>query len=211
MKKIIFIILVSALCLCACGGDATTKNKTEDVENKAKNIEKWNDAYADFLLKKKDDTSDEFHFFVKDLDNNGTPELIISKHGTCLQIYSFDKGELVNGGEYEFYTGTIRYLFSENKQYPGIFCFSVGGGLEHYCYLSFNNGVLKVEELWNEDFTGISKELGKKRKRIENLSDDRLLIKESKKVVENKKDIEFNEISVDNINKLKDRTNGLVK
>lgn len=207
MKIKIFILLLPMLFLCACGSNAGTKERTKDVENKVENIEKWNDAYADLLMKKQYDSSDVLRFFVKDINNNGTPELIISMHGTCLQIYTFDKGELINGGEYEFYTGTIRFLLSKNKQYPGIFCYYVGGGLEHYCYLSFNNDILKVEELWNEDFTGISKELGKKRKRIEYFSDDELLINESQKVIEKENDISFNEISVNNINRIKNRSN----
>ena len=108
-------------------------------------------------------------------------------------------------GEHEFYTGTIRYLISENEQYSGIFCYFVlnsfilfsvilkkdislsffitfldssisnlsseiyfteqysgifcyfvSGGLEHYYYLEVNDD-LEIQELWNNDFTGISK------------------------------------------------------
>lgn len=105
-------------------------------------------------------------------------------------------------GRHEFSTGTIRYLISEKEQY-WYFCYYVGGGFEHYCYLSFD-GELKIENLWNKDFTGISKKL-KKRKKIENLSDDKLLIEESKKVVEDGNDISFLRISTENINELKDK------
>lgn len=166
------------------------------------NVETWQDKYADVLEEKQNDSTEPQSFFVKDINNNGVPELIICAHGTCLQIYSFDTGELINIGEHEFYTGTIRYLLSEDEQYPGIFCYFVGGGLEHYYYLEFNDN-LEIKELWNKDFTDISKSLGKKRKKIENISEDKLLIKESKKVVKKNNDISFLKISENNIKELR--------
>ncbi|MCM1244018.1 MAG: hypothetical protein NC293_00055 [Roseburia sp.] len=166
------------------------------------NVETWQDKYADVLEEKQSDSTEPQSFFVKDINNNGVPELIICAHGTCLQIYSFDTGELIDIGEHEFYTGTIRYLISEDEQYPGIFCYFVGGGFEHYCYLEYNDN-LEIKELWNKDFTGVSKSLGKKRKKIENISEDKLLIKESKKVVKKNNDISFLKISENNIKELR--------
>lgn len=193
--KIFFIMLVSVISFCGCG------NKRPDIERE-ENLKIWCDEYADFLLEKQNDSIKSLSFFVKDINNHGFPELIICMHGTCLQIYSFDTGKLTNIGEHEFYTGTIRYLISENEQYPGIFCYFVSGGLEHYYYLEVNDN-LEIEELWNKDFTGISKTLGKKRKKVKYISDDKLLIEESKKVIKKDNDISFLKISENNIKELR--------
>ena len=201
-------MLVAAICLCGCENKGTYIENEEMIEKEEKieekNNEIWRDKYADFLMERQNDSKEPQSFFVKDINNNGVPELIITVHGTCLQVYSFDTGELVKIGEKEFYTGTIRYLISEDEQYPGIFCFFVSGGLEHYYYLEINDD-LKIEELWNYDYSGASKALGEKRKKVKNISDDKLLIKESKKVVKNDKDIPFLNISEDNIKELRGR------
>jgi hypothetical protein len=47
------------------------------------------------------------------------------------------------------------------------------------------------EELWNEDYSGISKELGIIRDRIEEFSADKQLISESRKAYEENKDLPF--------------------
>ena len=196
--KIFFIMLVSAICFCGRGNNGT------DMERKEHN-EIWRDEYANILLEKQNASIKPLSFMVKDINNYGVPELIICVHGTCLQIYTFDTGELINMGEHEFYTGTIRYLISENKQYSGIFCYFVSGGLEHYYYLEVNDN-LEIQELWNNDFTGISKTYGKKRKKVKYISDDKLLIEESKKVIEKDNDISFLRITENTIKELRDKS-----
>lgn len=213
--KIIIYTFITSVFLTGCGeieaevldsavtDSAVIVEQTEDVESDVtkkgeQSIGKWNDAYIDFLMKMQNDSSEPQAFLVKDVNNNGVPELILCTHGTCLQVYAFEEGKLIEGGRHEFSTGTIRYFISEKEQYPGIFCYYVGGGFEHYCYLSFDEE-LKIEKLWNKDFTGISEKL-EGRKKIENLSDDKSLIEESKKVVEDGNEISFLKITTENIN-----------
>ena len=61
---------------------------------------------------------------------------------------------------------------------------------------------LIIETLWNEDYSGISKEIGEKREKIKELSNDKKLIEESKKLYKANSDIEFMKINSNNLNKL---------
>ena len=60
--------------------------------------------------------------------------------------------------------------------------------MNHCGYLTINNGRLSTEELWTEDYSGIS---GQKNK-ITNISKNNNLIQESKNVYENNKELSFN-------------------
>ena len=133
---------------------------------------------------------------IKDLDSDCIPELII-KEQLKLVVYRFDK-KVEKVGNYDFSTGTTRFFDSENKNYPGIFYFYVSAGLNHYGYINIQDKELNVQELWNEDYSGISKEMGIDREVIEKISDDDKLIEESKDLYNNNFDLEFTDIS--NIN-----------
>ena len=58
--------------------------------------------------------------------------------------------------------------------------------MNHYGYIT-KNEQLSTEELWTEDYSGIS---GQKNK-ITNISKNNSLIKESKKVYDNNKELSF--------------------
>lgn len=48
-------------------------------------------------MKMQNDSSEPQAFLVKDVNNNGVPELILCTHGTCLQVYAFEEGKLIEG------------------------------------------------------------------------------------------------------------------
>ena len=85
----------------------------------------------------------------------------------------------------DFATGTTRFFSSDKTDYPGIFYFYVSGGLNHYGYMNIREKKLNIQELWNEDYSGISKEMGEKRDVIEEFSDDKKLIEESRTLYNN--------------------------
>ena len=126
----------------------------------------------------------EFYFALKDLDNDGIPELLILNSLVNVAVYTFND-ELVKVGNRNYLTGTMRFLYSNNPSYPGIFYFSVGGGLYHYGYMTVKDKEFIYEELWNEDYSGW------RENRIEELSKDKGLIKESKNVYSKGNDIEW--------------------
>ena len=122
-------------------------------------------------------------FYYKDMDGDGVPELIVDQWPS-ITVYTFG-GTVTEIGEYRYSTGTARFLGSNNPSYPGIFYFNLGGGLEYYSYITIKDNQLIREDLWNEDYSGW------RENRIEELSDDKALIRESKRVYDENNDIEW--------------------
>ena len=54
--------------------------------------------------------------------------------------------------------------------------------------------------MWDEDYSGISKEIGETRDVIEEFSEDKGLIEESKNLYNSNADLVFDKVSKDNIN-----------
>ena len=131
----------------------------------------------------------EYYFTLKDLDNNGTPKLVIMTNWMNVAVYTFNDG-LIKIGSQNFATGTTRLFFSDNPAYSGIFTFFVGGGLAHYGYMSIKDNQLIYEELWNEAYSGYYIE-NEGRNRIEEFSNDKGLVNESKIVYSAGNDIEW--------------------
>ncbi len=124
----------------------------------------------------------DFYYAIKDIDGNGVKELII-KVNTAITVYTYEYG-IKQLDSYDFVTGTARMFESENPKYPGIFAFTVGGGCDHYSYMTLNNGYLTKTELceywysadepyWND------------------ISDNKEMIAEAKSLYNENRDIEF--------------------
>lgn len=92
--------------------------------------------------------------------------------------------------------------WQNSYNYPGIFYFYADGGLNYYGYMNIQKEKLAIETLWNEDYSGISKEIGEKREKIKELSNDKKLIEESKNLYKANSDIEFMKINSNNLDKL---------
>ena len=126
----------------------------------------------------------EYYFALKDLDNDGVQELLIKTNWGNIAAYTFNDG-VIKVGSRNFPTGTERLFFSDNSAYPGMFNFHLGGGLEHYGYTTIQDNQLTYEELWNENYSGW------RENRIEEFSDDKGLINESKIVYDRGDDIKW--------------------
>ena len=188
-KLFVYITVLSLFCLTNCA-------KTESIFKQEREID-----YTAFLsdLYENKSFDEEFEFFIKDLDNNSIPELIIAKNGiNSIDVYTFND-KVVELGNHYFETATTRLFSSDNSSYPGIFCYFEGGGLDHYGYITIKDNKLVYEELWNEDYSGISKELGISRERIKEISTDKQLINESNKVYKENSDLSFQRLEKDNI------------
>lgn len=182
MRKILACLTILSLLFSGC-----SRIQIED----SKQITRID--YTDFLddLYKSKSSDDEIEYVIRDLDNNAIPELIIAENGVAhITVYTFSN-TVVELGNHSFETGSTRLLYSDTPSYPGIFVCYSSGGLDHYGYLTIKDNRLVYEELWNEDYSGISAELGLNRKRIEELSSDKQLIEESRKAYEANKDLLF--------------------
>ena len=126
----------------------------------------------------------EYYFALKDLDNDGVQELLIRTNWGNITAYTFKEG-LNKVGSCNFPTGTERLFFSDNPTYPGMFNYHLGGGLEHYGYMTIKDNQLTYEELWNEDYSEW------RENRIEEFSKDKGLINESKILYSEGNDIEW--------------------
>ena len=199
MKKVIILFLcVGIFAIFVCGCNTTKEEKNNKINEK---LIKWQNSYTTFLKKLiKNNSNGEYEFLLKDLDNDNIPELIV-KEELKLTVYRYG-AEIVQIGNYDFVTGTTRFFSSSNINYPGIFYFYADGGLNYYGYMNIQKEKLVIETLWNEDYSGISKEIGEKRKKIKELSNDRKLIEESKNLYKANSDIEFMKINSNNLDKL---------
>jgi hypothetical protein len=190
MKKVLLIVIpfIAILLFSGCEKADTISDDEKDVD------------YTSFLttIYENDKNGDSIEFSIKDLDNSGIPELITKRNGVDITVYTFVDGSLEDYGSQNFETGTTRLFLSDNSLYPGVFSFYLGGGLNHYGYISIKDNKLFYEELWNEDYSGISKELGEEREKIEEISVDKQLINESKIAYEENNDLQFQKLDPNN-------------
>lgn len=160
-------------------------------------------SLLDHLYRKKRSAKNKYflNFLLRDLDGDSIPELIIKKN-TKFIFYAYVDKSVVEIGKTDEFGGTGHYFYSNSPSYPGIFYFYVGGGYEHYGYIHVENNHMIDQELWNEDFTGISKVLGKDRERIEEISSDKQIIEESKIVSAEKQELDFIKVVPSNYEEL---------
>ena len=172
MKRFLAVaVIFSLLILSACSQTNTDSEKEAKI------------AYSAFL---KEETDHEKSFCFKDLDQNGIDELLLQKE-TKLTVYTFD-GEVTEIGTQDFATATTRFLFSDQAEYPGMFYCYVGGGKDHYGYMTIKNGALSFEELWTENYAEYP---AGSPERITALSSDKKLIEASKTAYEKENDLYF--------------------
>ncbi len=141
--------------------------------------------YADFLNTLKKEEIDRRYTF-KDMDGNRVEELLI-KEGTTLHVYTY-QGGVKYIGKHDFVTGTLRMFNSDDTRYPGIFYFTVGGGANHYDYMTIRYQRLVTENVW-EDRYGLEAEGSAER--IKKFTTDEDFIAESKRLYDNDCDMQF--------------------
>ncbi len=186
MKRIIAVFLLLTFTFVACKQSdvmQTDSYSSSDIQA--------NSIYADFLdtLKK---SQTNLYYYIKDIDGNCVDDLIILEN-TKLSVYSYENSvELI--GELDFFTGTIRFFCSESNNYPGIFCFTVGGGANHYGYMTIKNKAISFETLWDENYSDNQPD---DISYITETSSNKELISESKKLYDKNQDIKFTPLNSD--------------
>ncbi len=187
-KMLVYLAILAIFSFSGCGKTERTLKEEAKVD------------YTTFLSDLYDNKSsnDDLDFSIKDLDNNGIPELVIAKNGmNNITVYTYND-IVVEVGNHNFASGTTRLFSTDNSSYPGMFFYFASGGLDHYGYITIKDNKLMYEDLWNEDYSGISKELGISRKRIEEFSADKQLINESRKVYKENNDLPFQKLQPSN-------------
>lgn len=118
-------------------------NTTEGTKSAAQ-------AYADFLDAYVTDIS--LLYFTKDIDNNGTEELIIHQN-TEIEVYTY-KDSVKKVGAHDFITGTTILHYTNDKKYPGIVYVTFDGGKKHFGYITVTDGALTVQQTFDEMLSG---------------------------------------------------------
>ncbi len=131
-------------------------------------------AYYD-LMKSFNENVPEFYYHIKDIDGNGIEELLILENCT-LYIYTYDNGNVFQIDSHDFVTGTLQLLESPN--YDGIFVLTVGGGYDHYRYLTLCDGSISMTNLCEYYYSADEPYWN-------DISDDKQMVAEAKKVYEN--------------------------
>lgn len=193
MKKFVSVLAVFVLTL-VFAGCVSEKNKnsnpTESVPSSeaASSYVGEKEAYIDFLKEayKKDSSKDTNTFLIRDLDGNGTLELIYRHSDLEVTVYTYDNG-VKKIDFHNFASGSTRLFTSDNPSYPGLFEFHVSGGLEKYTYITIKNEKLLFKELWDEDYSDFYED----RERIVEYTSDKSLIEESKRLYKGNKDASF--------------------
>lgn len=201
-------VFLLSIMLSSCGMPGTESGTksisgTKVASGTAAAEQDWKNAYESYMnnIYKTSKHKDRLYYFIKNIDQTDVPELFLidfSKYEDNMKIYVYKDDDVQEIGGRQL-TGTTRLLYSENPSCPGVFTFGVGGGLERYGYMTIQDGKFSEMDLWNEDYSGISKELGEDRERIEEISSDKLLISESKKAYKNDQDIENIKLKPDNV------------
>ena len=127
----------------------------------------------------------EVYYLLRDMDGDGVQELLL-KEDTKLSVYTLTESVTLVG-EQEFATGTLRLLYSDKTDYPGIFTFTVGGGANHYGYMTLKDGKISQEKLWDDFFSLADNDPG----RVKTYSKDEAIIAESKTLYAKNKDLQF--------------------
>lgn len=125
----------------------------------------------------------DFYYTTKDIDGNGIEELII-QNNTQITVYTYEDNTVKQLDSYDFVTGTFRLFSSQNEAYPGIFYYTVGGGCDHYSYLTLSGENICTTKLCEYYYSADEPYW-------ENISDDKELIAEAKELYNKNKDIEF--------------------
>ncbi len=201
-------VLLAAVLLNSCGM-AGAENESNSVSGTAAmetrvSEEGWKTACEEFLRERYQKASDPDHlyYFLKSTGGTEVPELFVidyaEEDGDNLKAYTLYDGVKESSGGWQL-TGSTRLMYSGDPSYPGIFTFSVGGGQEHYGYMTIRDGRLTEQKLWQNDYSGISKKPGKDWQPIKELSSDKSLIRESGRVFKNDQDIDFLKLTPDSM------------
>ena len=157
--------------------DPYTNSRSFDFDL-SKSVDK---AYSDFIK----NLTDIYGYAVKDVDGDSISELIVQRPEAAITVYSYN-GKVFETGNYEFYTGTLRLLYSD--KYPGIIAFTVGNGANFYRYITIQNGELILEDIWKDYYAydGIHITI-----KEEIFTNDKDLVSESESVYNSSQDISF--------------------
>ncbi len=125
----------------------TSSNNDENKDTDVEGTKTTAEIYAGFLNAYANDIS--LLYFTRDIDNNGTKELIIQQN-TEIEVYTYEDS-IKKVGAHDFKTGTTILHYTNDKKYPGIVYVTVDGYTNHFGYITTTDGMLTVQQTFDED------------------------------------------------------------
>lgn len=144
MKKLLAIILslVTLFCLASC---KKQEPPTQTGDYKV--------AYIEFLKNEKEKLKieDGYYFYLRDLDNNKVPELLVQYYDgkaetQTFSVYSFNE-EIYKIGDLNSDLKKSSLHLSDNEKFYGIYYTWYDNMVRHYGYLTLKNNKLKYQNL----------------------------------------------------------------
>ncbi len=121
-------------------------------------------AYRNFLTGMVTTSDEDLGGYEElDLDLDGTKELL-HNNNSILTVYGYQNRRVVKLDSFRYDTGTMAFYHTKPDPYeepvytdplPGLFTRWVGGGQNHYGYLTLENGKLVNTLLWDENYSSL--------------------------------------------------------
>ncbi len=204
MKKIwtLFVLALLLFSFSACQVGGEKNREVNSDSNLQSSIPSWNPdtsdkvsdssgqesasagVYQGFLEQKKTETPD-FSYALRDLDGDGTDELLLSSQ-CVITVYGWKDGVFLIDSQ-DFVTGTLQLFYSNKAQYPGFISYTVGGGMDHYSYWTVAEGKLTEQKICDKDYSGLFGEAGA----VTAYTEDQTLVDEALNAEEQEQTISF--------------------
>ncbi len=120
-------------------------------------------------------------FMFHDLTGDGKDELIF-KENMKVTIYTYST-IVEKLGSHDFVSDSTRLFVSDNADFPGMFVYHTGRGVDYYDYLNIFKGEVAVDNLWDEIQPDMLKYIADREAVVE-YTFDKKLIDEFKRLLE---------------------------
>ncbi len=160
----------------------TVNNNTYNTVNSPESNGIYAGVYTDFLVELYESTQKDMQFCIRDMDGDGSDELVIFAHPE-FTVYTF-KEKAIKIGSLDLLSGSTMLLYM--KGYYGLLCYSVGGGRDHYSHITVTNGKLVSKDILKHNYSAIEYH-----PEDEVLTDDKSLVEAAKNAIKNQTDASF--------------------
>ena len=93
----------------------------------------------------------DMRYFYHDIDGDGTPELFVTEDYR-IDAYAVTDGQAAFLDSFTVGTSYFLYDSGDDRQFPGLFYRTIGGGSYFYWYMTVKDGALLNELVWQDHY-----------------------------------------------------------